>query len=340
LTEDRALSNEERLLRLIVGLGRGLPPVWRTYSLDRETLCSLCRRALTDEKVEKGLFKELFKERVLGVWGEAGHEDCAAWQGNWERGATQFPEMWERIIKAGGPSTACPSEDARLPSLLLMEISPEYNREIRSRVAEYCDALKNCYWLENAKLDDGNAAVVIKSYLLGRAREQGEKEQSCARHVRAALNGLHKEYAAEIEHSGDFRAAFGAIGQQIQNFRAWEAENSTLPELRKRLFEAARLTSVARAVKRLHVLSWWDCLLDGAIFAACLVGLRMGLGYALSRDPFGFVSSQLAAGALNNTIPAGFLVALLAIAFWCAGRFLSRFVSDRLFGIKPTSGTN
>jgi hypothetical protein len=336
LTEDRTLSNEERLLRLIVGLGRGLPPVWRTYSLDRETLGSLCRRALTDDKVEKDLFEELFGLRVLGVWGEAGHEDCAAWQGNWQRSATQLPEMWERIIQAGGPSTTCPSEDAYLPSLLLMEISPEYNREIRSRVAEYGDALKNCYWLQDAKLDDGNAAVVIESYLLGRAREQGEKEQSCARQVRAALNGLRKEYAAEIERSEDSRAAFSAIDQQIQHLRAWEAETSTLPELSKRLFEAARLTSVTRVVKRLHILSWWDCLLDGVIFAACLVGLRMGIGYALSRDPFGFISSQLAAGAFNDTVPAGFFLVLLTIAFWCAGRFLSRFLSDRLFGVKTT----
>jgi hypothetical protein len=150
------------------------------------------------------------------------------------------------------------------------------------------------------------------------------------------LGGLRKEYAAEIEHSGDFRTAFTAIEQQIEHLRAWEAETSTLPELRKRLFEAARRTSVTRAVKRLHILSWWDCVLDGVIFAACLVGLRMGIGYALSRDPFGFISSQLAGGALSDKVPAGFLVALLAIAFWCAGRFLSRFVSDRLFGVKTT----
>ena len=104
LTETRSLTNADRLLRLIVGLGRGLPPIWRTGSLDRGTLEAKCRSAMSGSEEDTKLILDLSEHGVLGVWGDGGHEDCADWQRQWTAAIDEFPKSWEAIITAGGPT--------------------------------------------------------------------------------------------------------------------------------------------------------------------------------------------------------------------------------------------
>ena len=47
LSENRSLSVEDRLVRLVASLGKGIPPVWRGFSLDQDTLSRFAARPRT-----------------------------------------------------------------------------------------------------------------------------------------------------------------------------------------------------------------------------------------------------------------------------------------------------
>ena len=90
LAEDKSLSVEDRLVRLVANLGKGLPPVWRGLSLDQASLVSLCREAAGGDAEKSALVETLFDRRVLHVWGESGNEDCAQWSKQWKSSAKFF----------------------------------------------------------------------------------------------------------------------------------------------------------------------------------------------------------------------------------------------------------
>ena len=69
LAENKSLNVEDRLLRIVANLGKGLPPVWRGLSLDQNTLISLCREAAGGDADKAALVETLFDRGVLDVWG-------------------------------------------------------------------------------------------------------------------------------------------------------------------------------------------------------------------------------------------------------------------------------
>jgi hypothetical protein len=289
LTEDRVLANEDRLLRLIVGLGKGLPPVWRSISLDRETLESHCRNALSENTEDADIVADVFNHGVLRVWGDAGHEDCAAWQRSWIADAQIFPELWKKLVDNGGPDKKLPSPNNYLPALLLMILSQEFRKSLREEITQHSVAIARCFWFKNARLGQSNASLLVSQSFLESAREQGETEIESAENVRIALYKLQTDFASVLVSHSHLRSAVAKIEGQLANNRAWEARTSSLPALSRDLFEQAKTTLVSESVSYQWRRGWSDCAIDGIIFGAIMVGVRSLSGYVMAGDALGFV---------------------------------------------------
>jgi hypothetical protein len=338
LTEDRSLANEDRLLRLIIGLGRGLPPMWRSISLDRETLTSHCKGASSGSADDAEVIADLFTHEALRVWGDAGHEDCAAWQREWVMGAESFPVLWKKIVDNGGPDKKMPSSKAYLPPLLLMTLSSEYREVVDEESAGHAMVLERCYWFKNAELDRSNAALLVTRPFLDSAKEQGETEINSAAVVGAALDKLRTDFASVLEGHPKLHAELVAIEAQIAENRAWDAEISSLPALRENIFNQARNTLVSESLAHLFGRSWGECLVDGVLFSAIFVGTRALAGYAIAGDALGFVGDRLdavsKAAEWKFHFSLGAVLVIAGIVFWITGRLASRYVSRRLLGQK------
>lgn len=333
LAENRSLSNEDRLVRLIANLGKGLPPVWRGISLDQATLVAMCRDALGDAE-KAGQIESVFEKEVLDVWGQSGNEDCAQWNQLWNDSAREFPKMFKKIAGAADVAKSVPDQKTFLPVLLLLILSPEYRDAMRSQVQSFSQQAARCPWLAPVLKDDSFAALVALQALQEEVVALGNQEIRAAKAVEEAIGEFERDYADVLTPGSEFAREMEGLRAAIAENRAFMEFTNALPDLRRRLFEASRSLTVAQSFKSLRRKQRFEILADGLLVAALLVALRIWMGNSIADDGLGPIAARVSPvleghGEVNKYLLAGWAAVLLA---WVGFRLCARLVAKKLFG--------
>lgn len=334
LAENRDFNAEDRLVRLIANLGKGLPPVWRGLSLDQATLVALCRDAVGGDADKTELIELMFQKDVLDVWGKSGNEDCALWNKLWQEAIFEFPREFEKIEGAADFSKIMPDHNTYIPVLLLMVLSPEYRDATKESVASFSEQAARCAWLVPVLADDSFAAMLAALSFRDEAVSLGNREIESANALEKALAEMERDHADLLTPGSAFLGEIKEMRTAISGNRALKALTDDLPELRKRLFEASRALTVTASFKTIRRRMWPEILADGLLVACLLVAVRMWMGSDIADDGFGSIAARVAPfldgqGAVKKYLFAGWAGVSLA---WIALRFTNRRLSRRLFG--------
>jgi len=236
LTEDRELTNEDRLLRLIVGLGKGLPPIWRGLSLDQGSLISSCKGAIEGDVGDAALVSDIYEKCVLDVWGKAGNEECAQWQKLWVNAAKEFPRLWKQIADQVELRKTMPDKKSHLPVLLLLILSAEYRTSMERELSSAPAQLARCNWLQPILANHSYAALLSKHSFLGEAKAAGEREIQAAKKLLDEIKNLERDYISIVNESPELASEVAALKNAIEQNRANEALSTELPVVRRKLF--------------------------------------------------------------------------------------------------------
>lgn len=201
----RDLSDDARLLHVIVSALPGIPPIWKGTVITRQTLVRSATQALNENMKAQDWLSSIFKEGVLNVLGERGNADMARISGEWSRGVETYRALWERAKsfesewrrrpRAHNGEVAdidhlmylapirmnVPSLSRVLPDLVLALYVPAFSAAARKTVTNACAAAAaSCSWYTRfvGEAQDNSAPFwSVAQRLLPFALEDAGKEQ-------------------------------------------------------------------------------------------------------------------------------------------------------------------
>ncbi len=200
LNMQRDLHVDVRLLRLIIDLAPGIPPVWRGESLNLRSLLQHVDSALKNDAEAAQWLNALFEYRVLAAYAAAGNPEAADIERRWQNALTQFNNAWETTI-AGMRAAAKPAAEAAAryddvvygrsepvrPSpqqiharLLALTYDPAWTARWRAALAAEVARLSlDCAWLNDLGdiADIPDAGLLTLDSLLPEARKQARRNQ-------------------------------------------------------------------------------------------------------------------------------------------------------------------
>lgn len=334
LAEDKSLNVEDRLVRFVANLGKGLPPVWRGVSLDQATLVALCRDAAGGDAEKAALVEALFDRGVLDVWGESGNEDCAQWSKQWKSSAKFFSSRVRQIVEASGLEKTVPDQKTYLPSILLLILSPEFRQAIRTEVVGFAEQASRCQWLAETLKEESFTALLVLQFFREEAVSLGNLEIQAAIALDKALNEIERDYPDLLNADAQCRSDVQSLRTAISQNQATRYFAEELPGLQRKMFEAARSRTVAKSFGAIRRRLLVEILADGIVVACIFVAIRMWMGSGIADDGFGAIASRVASfvdesGAAKKYLFAGFASATL---IWIGLRSSSRRLAKTLFG--------
>jgi serine/threonine protein kinase len=334
LAENRSLTGDDRLVRLVANLGRGLPPVWRDLSLDQATLVSLCREAIAGVSEKAALVETLFERGILDVWGDSGNKDCAQWSKQWKSSSKYFSARVKQISEMSALTKAVPDQKTFLPSILLLILSPEFRQAMMSEVAGFAEEVSRCPWLAETLKDDSFTALLVLQLFREEAINAANEEIQAAKRLETELDAIESDYAEMLASGSPFKAEIDGLRTKISENQALGTLTDALPGLKKRMFEAAKLKTVARSFKAIRSRLIFEVLADGILVACLFVLLRMWMGREIADDGFGAVAARVASIVNGDGDAKKYLFAVLGslALVWIGLRYSSRRLAKRLFG--------
>jgi serine/threonine protein kinase len=196
LNFESQLAPDLRLLRLIIDLAPGLPPVWRGQRIGLRDILLAADRALKNDAEAISLLDQLYDQRVLEAYATVGNSEAADIVRRWHGAVDSFDAAWRATIERlkanrlpgdtvpfeelmfgqGGPTRPSPRQlHARLLALAYDEGWSQRLREILVR--EVPRLAIHCRWLptpaELAQLDAPN--LLALECLLPEARKQAKR---------------------------------------------------------------------------------------------------------------------------------------------------------------------
>lgn len=334
LAENRGLCVEDRLVRLVSNLGKGLPPVWRGLSLDQATLVSLCREAIGGDLEKSELLDAMFEKDILGIWGESGNEDCAQWGRQWKSSAKYFSSRFEQISDEAGLGKTVPDQKTYLPPILLIILSPEFREATRAEVMGFAEQASRCSWLAQTIKEESFTALLVLQAFREHAISFGNREIRSAAELGKELDGVERDYPDLLADGSSWEAEIGKLRESTAENRAFQALTEILPEFKKRIFDSARDRTVAKTFRTLRSRIALEILADGFLVACMFVVMRVLMGESIAGDGFGALSARLTeqgggAGSAKTFLFANFAAAALV---WIGLRSSARRLAKRLFG--------
>jgi serine/threonine protein kinase len=139
------ISDDERLLRLLLRLDPDLPPVFKGYDISVPGLAALTRKALEDHNEERQAVIELLDRRILDRFPGSALQDVHV---RFEQAKREFERALETAFAAGAPRDLAPeSRDWQLRVLLFVLEPPKglvdnlraSARRVGGRAAQRCD---------------------------------------------------------------------------------------------------------------------------------------------------------------------------------------------------------
>lgn len=215
LLRDRALTPDERLLRLRIQLAPELPPVWKGQSLTTAALSDLAQTALNGDAGHQALLLELFQDQpeVLGRYAAAGHTDCRQIQTAWRAANADYEKSWQTARAGGVPAALRPERAVVLAELLRAVLTPALQTRLETEVrAAAQQVMLRPAWINGllTLVSRCGVALALRSILawLPQAVE-------IQRHVAPRLENLLKEYAI-LHRSPDFRDALDQFDRTLR----------------------------------------------------------------------------------------------------------------------------
>ena len=95
LNEQTQLSADARLLRFLLHLAPGLPPVWRGHALSVGTVLTWARQTLKGHAASAELLLDVHRQGVIRAYAEAGHPELADLHQRWQRAVDAFEADWQ-----------------------------------------------------------------------------------------------------------------------------------------------------------------------------------------------------------------------------------------------------
>lgn len=334
LAEDKSLNVEDRLVRLVANLGKGLPPVWRGLSLDQASLVSLCREAASGDAEKSALVETLFDKGVLDVWGESGNEDCAQWSKQWKNSAKFFSVRVKKIVETSGVKKTVPDQKTYLPSILLLILSPEFRQATRADVVGFSEQASRCSWLVETLKEESFTALLVLQLFREEALTLGNQEIQAAQSLGVALEEIERDFPELLSPDSQFRKDVQSLRAAISDNRAVQGFTEELPGLQRKMFEADRSRNVAKSFGTIRRRLLVEILADGIVVACIFVAIRMWMGSGIADDGFGAIAAHVASfvdgsGAAKKYLFVGFASVALV---WIGLRSSSRRLAKTLFG--------
>ncbi len=206
LRQDSRMPVDVQLLKLILHLAPGIPPIWRGESIELTAILSQANLALKGNDGATQWLSMLYQYQVLETYAAAGNQECAAIVQRWGKACDQFAQAWDAglaLIKEKAPARGPddyvnydllvygasepdrPAMAAMHARLLAIAYDPQWAERLRKRLtAELASLMVYCPWL--GELGDprsmGAAALLVLESLLPEARKVAERQvQSNAR---------------------------------------------------------------------------------------------------------------------------------------------------------------
>jgi serine/threonine protein kinase/roadblock/LC7 domain-containing protein len=215
LLRDRALSHDERLLRLRMQLAPELPPVWKGQKLTTADLPRLAQTALNGDAASRTTLLELFQIQpdIFGLYAAAGHIECGRIQTAWRAASADYAQTWQTARASGAPASLQPDRADALAELLLAVLTPALEEQLELEIrATAQQTLISPAWL-NGLLESASrcgVALALRSVLIW--LPQAVEIQ---RYVAPRLESLLKECAI-LHRSPDFHDALDRFDRTLR----------------------------------------------------------------------------------------------------------------------------
>ncbi len=200
------LSDDGRLLRVILSALPGMPPIWQGKLITQAALVRAATLALENQRESRLWLFSIYREGVLKVLGDNGNHDMMGFSQAWKSGVEQYRSLWERSkaleeawrnrpVKAyQGESVDVdylmyllplrmnvPILENFLPELVLTLYVPDFALTAqKNTLAAYATTAASCHWfvtLIDETTDKTAVFWCVMQRLLPFAQEDATKEQ-------------------------------------------------------------------------------------------------------------------------------------------------------------------
>lgn len=248
LQYDRQMHVDVRLLKLLLHLAPGIPPVWRGESIELHEILARANLALKGDADAARWLHALYVHRVLEAYAQAGNTDAADVVKRWNAAIDGFADAWKTrlaFLKEKGPGrdpNEIPLFDDLVygrdgpdrppllslhPRLLALAYDAAWSERLRKRLTvELAPLVAQCPWLASVGdplTMDATSLLVLES-LLPEARKVADRQNQANARKRQA---------------------------EIEEFRQMETEADTLIANLRAVADETLLTSdVCTALRR------------------------------------------------------------------------------------------
>jgi tRNA A-37 threonylcarbamoyl transferase component Bud32 len=223
IRHEKQLHVDVQLLRLILYLAPGIPPVWRGESIALPAILAHASQALEGSVEAAQWLHALYQHRVLEDYAEAGNPQMADVLARWNEAARRFDAAWRETLalltrKAPERGRAEPVNwdqavygraDPNPPPviglharLLAIAYDASWAERLRKRLlAELAPLLVHCPWLAglgDPKTMDSTALLVLEA-LLPEARKVADRQIQAEIRKREEEAAACKQLAGELE---------------------------------------------------------------------------------------------------------------------------------------------
>lgn len=208
----RDLSDDARLLRVIVSALPGIPPIWKGRVITQESLvrsalpskAECVAEAVNDDRMARSWLLSIYREGVLNVLGESGNADMERISRQWVQGVDSYRRLWDRAKALeedwrrkpmGNTNEAVdidylmylapirmnvPPLDMILPDLVLALYVPAFSASNSKTIMSACARMgESCSWysrLIEETTEKNDIFWVVLQRLLPFAMEDAKKE--------------------------------------------------------------------------------------------------------------------------------------------------------------------
>ena len=250
-----------RLLRLILNLAPGIPPVWRGESLTVRDILARASRALKNDADATVWLADIYSLRVLEAYADAGNEALADVLTRWCEAWASFQHAWRVLLDKikhvgqrqvsveamlyGQSEPACPSARHMHARLLAVVYDERWGHKLREALqTEVARVSLNCSWLDAlgdvAQMSVFECLVVEK--ILPLAQQEAQQTNVLATRARDAL-------VAELAlWKSDLAFNQANLLQLVERLAWWD--DSSCPALCDALDQRSGLVARIRAAGR------------------------------------------------------------------------------------------
>jgi serine/threonine protein kinase len=173
MEEAPGMSDDERLVRLLMRLDPAMPPVYRGFDVSVSGLAALTRKALDDDAEAREIVMGLVEQRLLGVYpGDAlpGAQDA------FNQAKEEFERVLKQAVAAGAPKDVVPRGPEWQLRMLLFVLEPPNDLLANLRASAMRvggGAAQRCDWYRAlGDRDSASAAVLAAMILFGPSAAQ------------------------------------------------------------------------------------------------------------------------------------------------------------------------